>query len=248
MVGTLTMNHMTITKMYTLEHDDILDVEKSIDTITSLPTESALKRVLRIGTPPSNPPFPRTAANLRKPLQQRPHRRIQQTRRPSHRRSLNRHPPLPAPPRPPSHAHPSRRNSLLLRQKMDGRHLQTHFLPPLPRRRMVHQGRSRRNSRPLRYIPLKSFNNRSRRENTTADFSCNTNHGGRRSPRLGTGFWRGRTRVFRWSQGTYVCRVSGHDGPSSARCNTIYTTSVTGWSTSHDDYGGFSYHGSFHCT
>jgi len=56
MVGTLTMNHMTITKMYTLEHDDILDVEKSIDTITSLPTESALKRVLRIGTSPSNPP------------------------------------------------------------------------------------------------------------------------------------------------------------------------------------------------
>jgi len=50
------MNHMTITKMYTLEHDDILDVEKSIDLITSLTNESAVKRVLRIGTPPSNHP------------------------------------------------------------------------------------------------------------------------------------------------------------------------------------------------
>jgi hypothetical protein len=183
------MNHMTITKMYTLEHDDILDVEKSIDTITSLPTESALKRVLRIGTP-SPLPF-RTGTNLRKPLQQRPHRRIQQTRRPSHRRSPNRHPPHPPPPRPPSIPHPSRRNPLLLRQKMDGRHLQTHFLHPL--RRMVHQRRSRRNPRPLRYIHLQSFHNPSRRQNTTTHLSGNTNHGGRRSPRLRTGFWRRRT-------------------------------------------------------
>lgn len=43
------MNHMTITKMYSLEHDDILDIEKSIDFISSLPVESALKRLLRIG-------------------------------------------------------------------------------------------------------------------------------------------------------------------------------------------------------
>ena len=181
------MNHMTITKMYTLEHDDILDVEKSIDTITSLPTESALKRVLRIGNPlPLTPPSFRTGANLRKSLQQRPHRRIQQTRRPSHRRSPNRHPPHPPPPRPPSHTHPSRRNPLLLRQKMDGRHLKTH-LHPL--RRMVHQGRSRRNPRPLRYLHLQSFNNRSRRQNTPTHLIRNTNHGGRRSPRLRTGFW-----------------------------------------------------------
>jgi len=46
------MNHMTITKMYTLEQDDILDVEKSGDMITSLPNESAIKRVLRIGQIP----------------------------------------------------------------------------------------------------------------------------------------------------------------------------------------------------
>jgi hypothetical protein len=43
------MNHMTITKMYTLEHDDILDVEKSVDMISSLPNESAIKRLFRIG-------------------------------------------------------------------------------------------------------------------------------------------------------------------------------------------------------
>lgn len=45
------MNHMTITKMYTLEHDDILDVGKTVDMITSLPNESAVKRVFRTGFP-----------------------------------------------------------------------------------------------------------------------------------------------------------------------------------------------------
>jgi hypothetical protein len=48
-VGTLTLNHMTITKIYTLEGEDIIEVDKSIDYISSLPTESAIKRVLRIG-------------------------------------------------------------------------------------------------------------------------------------------------------------------------------------------------------
>jgi magnesium-transporting ATPase (P-type) len=52
MTGTLTMNHMTITKMYSLEHEDILDVENSLDFISSLPVESALKRLLRIGEIP----------------------------------------------------------------------------------------------------------------------------------------------------------------------------------------------------
>lgn len=49
MIGTLTMNHMTITKMYTLEHEDILEVDKSVDLVISLPNESAIKRTLRIG-------------------------------------------------------------------------------------------------------------------------------------------------------------------------------------------------------
>ena len=48
MVGTLTMNHMTITKIYTLENEE-LDVDKAIDLISSLSTESAVKRLLRIG-------------------------------------------------------------------------------------------------------------------------------------------------------------------------------------------------------
>jgi hypothetical protein len=48
MVGTLTMNHMTITKIYTLENEE-LEVEKSVDLISSLPNESAVKRLLRIG-------------------------------------------------------------------------------------------------------------------------------------------------------------------------------------------------------
>lgn len=42
------MNHMTITKIYTLENEE-LDVEKSVDLISSLPNESASKRLLRIG-------------------------------------------------------------------------------------------------------------------------------------------------------------------------------------------------------
>jgi P-type Ca2+ transporter type 2C len=50
-VGTLTMNHMTVTKIYTLENEDIIDIELSVKEITSLPTDSALKRLLRIGTP-----------------------------------------------------------------------------------------------------------------------------------------------------------------------------------------------------
>lgn len=48
-VGTLTMNHMTITKMYTLESEDTIDVDKAADTISSISNDSALKRVLRIG-------------------------------------------------------------------------------------------------------------------------------------------------------------------------------------------------------
>ena len=44
------MNHMTITKIFTLEQDDIIDVDKSIDLISSSPSESAIKRLLRIGT------------------------------------------------------------------------------------------------------------------------------------------------------------------------------------------------------
>jgi len=44
------MNHMTITKMYTLDNDDILDVDQSIDFIVSQPNESTIKRLLRIGT------------------------------------------------------------------------------------------------------------------------------------------------------------------------------------------------------
>ena len=43
------MNHMTITKMYTLENDEVLDVDQSIDFIVSQPNESAIKRLLRIG-------------------------------------------------------------------------------------------------------------------------------------------------------------------------------------------------------
>jgi magnesium-transporting ATPase (P-type) len=48
MIGTLTMNHMTITKIYTLENEE-LEVEKSVDLISSLPNESTVKRLLRIG-------------------------------------------------------------------------------------------------------------------------------------------------------------------------------------------------------
>jgi len=40
---------MTITKMYTLDTGE-LDVDKSIDQISSLATDSAAKRLLRIGT------------------------------------------------------------------------------------------------------------------------------------------------------------------------------------------------------
>jgi len=47
--GTLTMNHMTITKMYTLESDEVLDVEKSVDAISSMGNDTAVKRLLRIG-------------------------------------------------------------------------------------------------------------------------------------------------------------------------------------------------------
>jgi magnesium-transporting ATPase (P-type) len=62
MLGTLTMNHMTITKMYSLEHEDILDMEKSLDFISTLPNESALKRLLRIGR------ISYKMANNRKPM------------------------------------------------------------------------------------------------------------------------------------------------------------------------------------
>ena len=43
------MNHMTITKIYTLEHEDILEVDKSFEMVIPLPNESAVKRMLRIG-------------------------------------------------------------------------------------------------------------------------------------------------------------------------------------------------------
>jgi P-type Ca2+ transporter type 2C len=43
------MNHMTITKMYTLESDEIIHVDRQIDHISNLGNDSALKRVLRIG-------------------------------------------------------------------------------------------------------------------------------------------------------------------------------------------------------
>lgn len=43
---------MTITKIYTLESDDVLDVEKSADAISSMSGDTAVKRLLRIGTPP----------------------------------------------------------------------------------------------------------------------------------------------------------------------------------------------------
>lgn len=52
MVGTLTMNHMTITKIYTLENDEVLDVEKSGKAISSMGNDTAVKRVLRIGILP----------------------------------------------------------------------------------------------------------------------------------------------------------------------------------------------------
>ena len=42
------MNHMTVTKIYTLESEEI-DVENSVELISSLPNESAVKRLLRIG-------------------------------------------------------------------------------------------------------------------------------------------------------------------------------------------------------
>ena len=48
-LGTLTLNHMTITKIYTLENDEIIDVDKEIDKLSDLSNDSALKRVLRIG-------------------------------------------------------------------------------------------------------------------------------------------------------------------------------------------------------
>lgn len=41
---------MTITKIYTLENEDILDVEKSADAISSMGNDTAVKRLLRIGT------------------------------------------------------------------------------------------------------------------------------------------------------------------------------------------------------
>jgi hypothetical protein len=43
------MNHMTITKIFTMENDDVLDVEKSGDVISSMGNDTAVKRVLRIG-------------------------------------------------------------------------------------------------------------------------------------------------------------------------------------------------------
>jgi P-type Ca2+ transporter type 2C len=43
------MNHMTITKLYTMEHGDILELDKSVDMVRSLPNDSAVKKVLRIG-------------------------------------------------------------------------------------------------------------------------------------------------------------------------------------------------------
>jgi Ca2+-transporting ATPase len=52
--GTLTMNHMTITKIFTMENDDVLDVEKSGDVISSMSNDTAVKRVLRIGIVFSN--------------------------------------------------------------------------------------------------------------------------------------------------------------------------------------------------
>lgn len=42
------MNHMTVTKIYTLENEE-LDVQKSVELVSSLPNESAVKRLLRIG-------------------------------------------------------------------------------------------------------------------------------------------------------------------------------------------------------
>ena len=42
------MNHMTVTKIYTLENEE-LDVQTSVEFISSLPNESAIKRLLRIG-------------------------------------------------------------------------------------------------------------------------------------------------------------------------------------------------------
>ena len=50
MIGTLTMNHMTITKILTLENDEILDVEKSVETISAMGNDTAVKRLLRIGS------------------------------------------------------------------------------------------------------------------------------------------------------------------------------------------------------
>jgi P-type Ca2+ transporter type 2C len=50
-IGTLTLNHMTITKIYTLDTGE-LDVDKSIDLISSLPNDRAAKRLLRIGRTP----------------------------------------------------------------------------------------------------------------------------------------------------------------------------------------------------
>jgi hypothetical protein len=47
-IGTLTMNHMTVTKIYTLENEE-LDVQDSAELISSLPNESAVKQLLRIG-------------------------------------------------------------------------------------------------------------------------------------------------------------------------------------------------------
>jgi len=45
------MNHMTVKKIYTLENDDVIDVDESVEIISSLPSDSALKRLFRIGTP-----------------------------------------------------------------------------------------------------------------------------------------------------------------------------------------------------
>jgi magnesium-transporting ATPase (P-type) len=50
MQGTLTMNHMTITKLYTLDTGE-LEVDNATEQISSLPADSAAKRLLRIGTP-----------------------------------------------------------------------------------------------------------------------------------------------------------------------------------------------------
>src|ERR1700738_5642727 len=138
--GTLTMNHMTITKVFTLEREDILEVEKSVDAITSLGNESAVKRVLRIGNLCNNA----HRGEFNKLVGQATDVALIDI---LHKFQLEDIRPVSPSSTTDVDIHSSLRDPLLLRQKVDGRHRKTVLCTQ--RRRLVHQRRRRGDPFPL---------------------------------------------------------------------------------------------------